>query len=139
MKNPTVDGRRPSHFRTCHRWTDCMLAFACFRACHRLYHQEQALRSFVHMRKALFIFDVAALFGGLLLCLSPIYLAGEPTQLLCHLRTSILPLGLAASASGQIARTVVSEQCGCCEQGGSVRKGSPGQDKTEACDYRNEQ
>jgi len=52
-------------------------------------------------------FDLFLVLGATLICWAPVYLAGEPTPHLCSMRTSLLPIGLAAMASAQITKTFV--------------------------------
>ena len=53
-------------------------------------------------------FDFLLFCGVTILCWAPVYLAGEPSLAMRHLRTLLLPIGLTALAGGQIAKTVVS-------------------------------
>ena len=54
--------------------------------------------------------DVCMLLGASLLLWAPFYLAGEPTKELCHLRTSLLPVGLTALGSGAIAKIFLTSR-----------------------------
>ena len=70
----------------------------------------EQLTNVAFVRECMAPFDVCVCAGATLLCLAPVYLAGAPSRMLCHLRTSILPVGLSMLSGGQMAKTVVTSR-----------------------------
>lgn len=67
----------------------------------------ERLTTIAYIRDMCTKLDVLAYAGVSIICFAPAYLAGEPTKMLCHIRTSVMPVGLMALASAQVAKTVV--------------------------------